>query len=548
MSELELRHLPWSRASWERDADVVVVGSGAAGLTAALTAAGHGRSVLLLTKDDLGGGATPCAQGGLAAAIGPGDNPALHQRDTLDAGAGLCDPAAVATLVSEAPDEIARLAGRGARLERTALHLEGGHSRNRIVSAGGDAIGAEVHRVLLAAVAASPVQVMTRCVALDALTGDRGSVAGVLAGRTGDDGVLRVGTVTARAVILATGGFGQAYATTTNPAGLTGDGLALAARAGAELRDVEFVQFHPTVLWQEAALGQCPLITEALRGAGAVLVDVAGRPVMAGRHPRGDLAPRDVVSSAMQQRMARGDGPGDHLWLDATTLGRAVLERDFPTVAALCRARGIDPATEPIPVAPGAHYACGGIRAGLDGRTSVTGLYAVGEAASTGVHGANRLASNSLTEALITGRRAGELLGRNLPEPSAGLRLPAAGPGVNPAVRPGLAAAMSRDAGVMRDHADLERLRQTLRQAPSADTGPAGRRLDLATVEATNLHAVSVLVAVSALARAESRGCHRWRDAPPGSSGQRARHTVVRVDAGRPLVAGPVQIKEEVGA
>src|ERR1035437_10082485 len=305
VSELELRHLPWSRASWERDADVVVVGSGAAGLTAALTAAGHGRSVLLLTKDDLGGGATPCAQGGLAAAIGPGDNPALHQRDTLDAGAGLCDPAAVATLVSEAPDEIARLAGRGARLERTALHLEGGHSRNRIVSAGGDAIGAEghrvllaavagrpgqgmdrrvaghsrnrsggpgghaigaeVHRVLLAAVAASPVQVMTRCVALDALTGDPGSGAGVLAGRAGDDGVLRVGTVTARAVILATGGFGQAYATTTNPAGLTGDGLALVARAGAELRDVEFVQFHPTVLWQEAALGQCPLITEALR-------------------------------------------------------------------------------------------------------------------------------------------------------------------------------------------------------------------------------------------------------------------------------------------
>jgi L-aspartate oxidase len=578
VSGLELRRLPWSRVCWERDADVVVVGSGAAGLTAALTAAGYGRSVLLLTKDDLGGGATPIAQGGLAAAIGPGDNPALHQRDTLGAGAGLCDPAAVATLVSEAPDEIARLAGRGARLERTVLHLEGGHSRNRIVSAGGDAIGAEVHRVLRTAVAASPVQVMTRCLALDALTDDRGSVAGVLAGRTGDDGILQIGTVTARAVILATGGFGQAYATTTNPAGLTGDGLALAARAGAELRDVEFVQFHPTVLWQEAALGQCPLITEALRGAGAVLVDVAGRPVMAGRHPLGDLAPRDVVSSVMQQRMGRGDGPADHLWLDATALGRPVLERDFPTVTALCQARGIDPATEPIPVAPGAHYACGGIRAGLDGRTSVSGLYAVGEAASTGVHGANRLASNSLTEALITGRRAGELLGQNLPERSAGLRLPPAGPGVNPAVRPGLAAAMSRDAGVMRDHADLERLRQTLRQVPSADTGaadtraagtgpagtgpadtgaadtgaagtrPAGTGLDLATVEATNLHAVSVLVAVSALARAESRGCHRWRDAPPGSSSRRARHTVLRVDAGRALVASAVQIKEEVGA
>ena len=231
MTGPELRHLPRSQTRWERDADVVIVGSGAAGMTAALTAAGHGRRVLLLSKEDIGGGATPVAQGGLAAAIGPGDTPATHQRDTLDAGAGLCDPAAVATLVSEAPGEIARLAGCGARLERTALHLEGGHSRKRIVSAGGDAIGAEVHRVLRAALLASPVQILTRCVALDALTDDRGSVAGVLAGMPADDGTLRPGTVTARAVVLATGGFGQAYATTTNPAGLTGDGLALAARA-----------------------------------------------------------------------------------------------------------------------------------------------------------------------------------------------------------------------------------------------------------------------------------------------------------------------------
>jgi L-aspartate oxidase len=525
-----LRCLPRSRPQWEREADIVVVGAGAAGMTAALTAAGHGRRVLLLTKEDVGGGATPLAQGGLAAAIGPGDDPGLHHRDTLDAGAGLCDPAAVASLVSEAPGEIARLVRRGARLERTALHLEGGHRRSRIVTAGGDAIGAEVHRVLRAALLASPVQVITGCVVLDALTGDRGSVGGVLAGLAGDGGALRVGTVAARAVVLATGGFGQAYATTTSPAGLTGDGLALAARAGAELQDVEFVQFHPTVLWQEPAQGRLPLITEALRGAGAVLVDAAGRPVMAGRHPLGDLAPRDVVSSVMRQQ----DGPGGHLWLDATALGRAALERDFPTVTALCRARGIDPATEPIPVAPGAHYACGGIRAGMDGRTSVSGLYAVGEAASTGAHGANRLASNSLTEALITGRRAGERLGRDLPGPPGRLRLPPAGPGVDPAVRPALAAAMSRHAGVLRDREDLERLRQVLGQAPSARSGPARSGLDLATVEATNLHAVSVLVTVSALARAESRGCHRWRDRPPVTSAGRARHTVLRVDGGRP--------------
>ncbi len=430
--------------------------------------------------------------------------------------------------MAEAPGEIALLASRGARLERAALHLEGGHSRRRIVNAGGDAIGREVHRVLRAALESSRVQVLTRCVALDALAGDQGQVGGVLAGMAGDDGVLQVGAVTARAVVLATGGFGQAYATTTNPAGLTGDGLALAARAGAELRDVEFVQFHPTVLWQDSARGQCPLITEALRGAGAVLVDAAGRPVMPARHPLGDLAPRDVVAAAMQQRMEEGDGPGDHLWLDATGLGRAVLERDFPTVAGLCRARGIDPAAEPIPVAPGAHYACGGIRASMDGRTSVPGLYAVGEAASTGVHGANRLASNSLTEALITGRRTGNLLGQDLCRPPARLRLPPPGPGVNPALRPALAAAMSRHAGVSRDRAGLERLQQALDRAL-----PARGRLSIAIAEAANLHAVSVLVAAAALARTESRGCHRWRDAPLAAPGGRARHTVVRPEAGR---------------
>ncbi|MGD0241240.1 MAG: L-aspartate oxidase [Streptosporangiaceae bacterium] len=540
MTGPELRYLPAWQPTWEREADVVVVGSGAAGMAAALAAAGRGRRVLLLTKEDLGGGSTPLAQGGLAAAIGPGDDEGLHRRDTLVAGAGLCEPGAVAALVGAAPAEVVRLAGYGARLERTALHLEGGHSRHRIVTAGGDAIGREVHRVLRAAVAASPVEVLTGGVALDALTDDRGSVGGIWAGLSGRYGELRTGTVRARAVVLATGGFGQAYATTTNPAGVTGDGLALAARAGAELRDLEFVQFHPTVLWHQAAAGQCPLLTEALRGAGAVLVDAAGRPVMAGRHPLGDLAPRDVVSAAMQQSM----GLASHLWLDATGLGRAVLERDFPTVTALCRAHGIDPVTEPVPVAPGAHYACGGIRADMDGRTSVPGLYAVGEAASTGVHGANRLASNSLTEALITGRRAGERLGRMLPGPATDLRPPPGGPGADPAARPALAAAMAREAGVLRSPAGLERLSRTLDQVP------AGNRLDLATVEATNLHAVSVLVTASARARAESRGCHRWRDVAATGADRPGRHTVLRVEQGRVRVAQPVRQlkKEEVGA
>jgi L-aspartate oxidase len=530
----ELRSLPGSGRYWERDADVVVVGSGAAGLSAALAAAGRGRRVLLITKEDLGGGATPLAQGGMAAAIGPGDTPGLHHQDTLVAGAGLCEQGAVATLVAQAPREIARLTTLGARLESASLHLEGGHSRRRVVHAGGDAAGAEVHRTLRDAVLASPVEILAGGVALDALTGERGAVGGLLVGMTGADGrTLIPGTVTARAVVLATGGFGQAFATTTNPAGLTGDGLALAARAGADLRDIEFVQFHPTVLWQERSSGQCPLITEALRGAGAVLVDAAGRPVMAGRHPLGDLAPRDVVSAVMQECMSAGDGPRDHLWLDATGLGRERLEREFPTVTGACRARGIDPVTEPIPVAPGAHYACGGIAADMDGRTSVAGLFAVGEAASTGVHGANRLASNSLVEALIAGRRVGDLVGRDLPPPPVRLRAPVAGRGVSPAARPGLAAAMSRHAGVLRDREGLELLLQMLGQAP-----PAGGDADLAVAEATSLHTVCVLVTVAALARAESRGCHRWRGVPSVTADAGARHTILRAAGGRPQVVG----------
>jgi L-aspartate oxidase len=567
MSDPQIRNLPAWKPYWERDADVLVVGSGAAGMSAALAAAARGRRVLLISKEGLGGGATPLAQGGLAAAVGPGDSAVLHLNDTLEAGAGLCDPAAAAALVSEAPGEIARLAGLGARLERTALHLEGGHSRRRIVHAGGDAAGAEVHRALRGALLASSVEVLTRAVALDALTDEQGSVGGLLVGLVDGDGHrLHPGIVTARAVVLATGGFGQAFATTSNPAGLTGDGLALAARAGAELRDVEFVQFHPTVLWTGSSRGQCPLITEALRGAGAVLVDAAGRAVMAGRHPLGDLAPRDVVSAAMQERMGwggGGDAPAGHLWLDATALGRAVLERDFPTVTAACRARGTDPVTEPIPVAPGAHYACGGVAADMDGRTSVAGLFAVGEAASTGVHGANRLASNSMTEALIAGHRLGELLGRSLPSPvpgravaghaaglraprpvaaqAAGLLPPPAGPGADPAARPAMAAAMSRYAGVMRDREGLEHLLEMLAEVP-----PAGQGLDLAMVEATSLHTVSILVAVAALARAESRGCHRWRDVPP-TSDDGAQHTVLRVGQGRPRIAGAVPAGAGVG-
>jgi L-aspartate oxidase len=534
-----LRALPAARPSWQRDADVIVVGSGAAGMTAALTAAGFGRRVLLICKSGLGGGCTLLAQGGMAAACGADDSAALHAADTVAAGAGLCDPAAVSVLATQAPRVLDWLSSLGASLG--AGHLEGGHSRPRIAHAGGDAAGAEVHRVLAAAVAASPVCVLSQAVALDLIDG--GLLVGVSEPGAGE---LRVGVVHTRAVVLATGGLGQAFATTTNPAGITGDGLALAARAGAVLQDIEFVQFHPTVLWSPGASGQCPLVTEALRGAGAVLRDEAGRLVMAGRHPLGDLAPRDVVSAAMHE--AGGGGP---LWLDARMLGRSRLEEGFPTVTAACRARGIDPATDLVPVAPGAHYACGGIRADMSGRTSLPGVYAVGEAACTGVHGANRLASNSLTEAMITGRRLGELLGTDaavsrdrvgtmshragydrLNGPScspagAGAPARAAAPaGVAPSARAGLAAATARHAGVLRDADGLGTLLDTLARAPGSP------RLDLETVEATNLHAISALVATAALGRAESRGCHRRTDAAAPEEGLAGRHTLLRWSQG----------------
>jgi L-aspartate oxidase len=552
-----IRALPAVVPRWHREADVVIVGSGAAGITAALTAAGYGRRVLLITKE-LAGGATPLAQGGLAAAIGPDDSAASHVADTLVAGAGLCEPDTVAALAAGAPEAICWLCAWGARLDWKALRLEGGHSSHRIVHSGNDATGAEVHRALREALLASPVEILDRAVALDLLLGEAGAATGLLAASIGPGGQLDPGVITAGSVVLAAGGLGQAFATTSNPPGATGDAVAIAARAGVQVQDPEFVQFHPTVLWVPGASGQCPLITEALRGAGAVLRDAEGRPVMAGHHPRGDLAPRDVVAARMYEVIASGRHSGaGHLWLDATELGSEVLEQGFPTVTAACRAHGVDPVTEPIPVAPGAHYSCGGIRAELDGCTSIPGLYAIGETASTGVQGANRLASNSVTEAIIAGRLAGEAIGRELtggraPSWRTGTawRTPAAGGGVSARARGALAEAMSRYAGVLRDAEGLERLVRTLEGAEGARRETAGivpdrdldsaspdgpcadnPDLDLATVEATNLHAVSALIAGAALRRAESRGCHRRQDAP--QTAPEAWHSLVRWDGRR---------------
>jgi L-aspartate oxidase len=573
---------------WRRDADVVVIGSGAAGISVALTAAASGLRVLVVTKD-LVGGATPLAQGGLAAALGAGDTPAAHVSDTLIAGAGLCEPDIVAALADGAPGAIGWLAGLGARLETRDLRLEGGHSARRIVHSGDDATGAEVHRTLLAALLASGIEILDRTVALDLLLGAavgagtgtgaraaRGtaaanavpagppagepvtarSVAGLTAAFIGAGGRLTPGVISARAVVIAAGGLGQAFGTTSNPAGTTGDGIAIAARAGAVIRDLEFVQFHPTVLWLPGASGQCPLVTEALRGAGAVLRDAGGTPLMAGHDPRGDLAPRDVIAARMAEVIAAGNA--GHVWLDATELGSDLMENGFPTVTAACRKHGIDPVTEMIPVAPGAHYSCGGILADLDGRTSLAGLYAAGEAASTGVQGANRLASNSVTEAIIAGRRTGAAVAGALSRAGRSLGVlgqDGAGPVAsrasegwavnrgNVADRHMLAQAMSRYAGVMRDGDGLARLLEVIAETGApCSLGPATAlegagepgSLDLESVEAANLRAVSMLIAVGARRRAESRGCHRRRDA--AGTAAAPWHTLARWDGHRLVV------------
>ncbi|RBY78437.1 L-aspartate oxidase [Blastococcus sp. TF02-09] len=506
--------LPLPAAEREQVTEVVVVGSGAAGLMTAVALAEAGRTVTVVTKGRLGAGSTPWAQGGLAAVLGADDDAELHVRDTLVAGAGLCDEPAVRTLVAEAPEAIAQLQGLGARLDldaggRPALTREGGHSRDRIVHAGGDASGAEVTRTLAAALRARGIAVLEHTVALDALLTADGRVGGLRTARIGDGGALRdVTDLRARAVVLATGGFGQVFTATTNPAGATGDGLALALRAGAEVADVELVQFHPTALWTgSGARGQQPLVSEAVRGEGAVLVDADGARIMAGAHPLEDLAPRDIVSATIAAHL-RATG-ADHVLLDARHLGADFLERRFPGIVRSCRDAGLDLAHEPVPVVPAAHYVCGGVLADLDGRTSVPGLHAVGEVACTGVQGANRLASNSITEGLVAARRCAGVLAAELPAPADVVAPASGGEAIAPAARAAITAATTRHAGVLRDAEGLTELARAL-----AAVDRSNAPLDVAAVEVTALHTVATLLASAALARTESRGCHRRLDAP----------------------------------
>jgi L-aspartate oxidase len=520
---------------------VVVAGSGVAGLTTALATARAlpDHKVVLVTKSLLAAGSTQWAQGGIAAALDPGDSPADHLRDTLAAGAGLCDPAAVRALVTEGPGAVRALMALGARFDTLpggglALGREGGHLRRRIAHAGGDATGAEISRALLAALkAVRNCQVIEHALVLDLLRAANGATAGVTLHVMGEGQHDGVGAVTAPAVVLATGGLGQVYQATTNPDVSTGDGLALALRAGAEVADLEFVQFHPTVLWLgPAAAGRQPLISEAVRGEGAVLVDGTGRSIMAGQHPLADLAPRDVVAKQIIRVMAAGDT--GHVYLDGRGLGAGVWERRFPTIAASCREHGIDPVTDLIPVVPAAHYASGGIRTDLRGRTSVPGLYACGEVACTGVHGANRLASNSLLEGLVFAARIGADLAAGLP--AAADPVPDDRPAglADPAIRPRLQAVMSRRAGVLRDGeglraaaaelAELAPAPQPATAGPSA--GPTGPLPGVAAWEATNLHTVASALVAAAAARQETRGSH-WRDDYPATSPRWQGHLLV---------------------
>ncbi|WP_342163374.1 L-aspartate oxidase [Methylobacterium sp. SD21] len=473
---------------------VVVVGGGVAGLSTALRLAP--RPVTLVTASPLGlGTATGWAQGGIASAMGADDSASLHAADTEAAGAGLTEPDVALRIAAEGPRLIDWLVSLGAPFDRSedgalALGLEAAHSRRRIVRAGGDSTGARVLETLVAAVLNAPWIEVVSAAVTDLLRDEAGAVAGVVA--ESDGARFRI---PARAVVLATGGLGGLYASTTNPPGATGRGIALAARAGATLRDMEFVQFHPTAI--AAGRDPMPLATEALRGEGARLIDETGAAVMAGI-AGGDLAPRDVVARGIFQALQRGRT----VYLDTRGALGAAMPTRFPTVAALCASAGINPATQAIPVRPAAHYHMGGVKVDAHGASSVPGLYACGEVSSTGLHGANRLASNSLLEGLAY---AG-FIADGLDAPPPRRILPDTAPRRAGSELAAIRAVMETKVGVVREEAGLS--------AAVAELSPLAETCDAALVAS--------LIASSALSRQESRGAH-WRSDHPHQAP--ARHT-----------------------
>ncbi|MDB4878915.1 MAG: L-aspartate oxidase [Gemmatimonadetes bacterium] len=490
----------------------LVVGSGVAGLHTAWRASQHGE-VLLLTKRSLFDSATAYAQGGIAAALGAGDSPTLHRQDTLAAGAALCDAAAVQVLVEEGPARVRELQTAGAEFDldprgELLLGREAAHSTNRIVHAHGDQTGAEVARTLIARVRASrQVRVLEKARVLDLVVA-RGACVGVRASVAG-----RAVEIIADATVLATGGCGQVYRYTTNPDVATGDGFAIAHRADVTLADMEFVQFHPTAL--DTPENPLALISEAVRGEGAVLVNEGGKRFMTAVHKLADLAPRDVVARAIFREQKRS-----RVYLDARMLGRRFARR-FPGILALCTARGIDPRKELIPVTPAAHYMMGGIMTDLNGRSSMPRLYAVGELARTGVHGANRLASNSLLEGLVFAERVARDLAAAVPLK----RLPAEQRWSVPPFSDRGAAQVAADRvrEVMWQHAGIARTATGLRKAVAA-LREIEARLPRGATEELNLVQTAHLIAESALLRKESRGGHYRSDFPRAKSDWRGRH------------------------
>lgn len=502
-----------------RGYDAVVIGAGVAGLAFSL-ALPEGWRVALLTKGMLGESNTRYAQGGISAAIGPDDSTRLHEEDTLIAGAGLCDPAAVRALVDGAPSAIDRLLAIGTKFDRSVttgeilLGREAAHSRHRVLHAGGDATGAEVERALVAAARTHPdIDVFDHAYALDLLVCN-GRACGIVAElASGERAVMA-----APWVVVAAGGAGQLWAVTSNPTGATADGLAMAVRAGVAVADLEFVQFHPTVL---ALAGTEPfLITEAVRGEGAYLLNDAGERFMLDVHPLAELAPRDVVARGIQAAMAAGNT--DHVWLDLRHLPDELVYERFPTIAKELQGRGLDLANDLIPVAPAAHYFIGGIAASTDGRTSLPGLLALGEAACTGVHGANRLASNSLLEGLVFGTDAAGLLtalGRPPAVDLDALDLSSVSTEIESGDRSAIDAGVAGIQRVMSQHVAVVRTADGL-HAAAAEVARLTQVLegaggtDRVAIEASNIAEAASKVIAAALFREESRGAHFREDFP----------------------------------
>ncbi|MGO4571223.1 L-aspartate oxidase [Microvirga sp. 2TAF3] len=506
---------------------VVVIGGGIAGLATALHLASL--PVTLLVASPLGQQAsTALAQGGIAAALGPRDHPDLHASDTLQAGGGLSDPSVADRVTAAAASCIKWLITQGVPFDRSfsrgdlALGLEAAHSRRRIVHAGGDSTGSNILDTLICNVRAIPViEIHENIRVTDLAIDHHGAVTGVFCTSSGSDRSPQQIFMPTRAVVLATGGIGGLYAHTTNPLGATGSGLALAARAGAILRDIEFVQFHPTAI--ATARDPMPLATEALRGEGAVLINGKGERFLDGT-PGAELAPRDIVARAIFAQIEAGET----VYLDTrASLGDRLPSR-FPNVAALCRSAGIDPVRDPIPVRPAAHYHMGGIKVNECGRSSIDGLWACGEVASTGLHGANRLASNSLLEALAFARWIADDIRSMDAKAARPVSLPFTRPDTN--VRSGanvmppldaIRASMDRHVGVLRSAAGLANAMRYFRPFIGSRTAYAGSPAHDAAL-------IGLLIATAALMRQESRGSHQRRDYPTAAAdiGQHAEITL----------------------